>query len=653
MHEPNKLSPKEQIKNLTAKLNAFAEAYYTHDAPMISDFEYDVLLRELSDLEEQYPEYALDESPTKRVGAAIFNTFEKVTHTTQMTSLQDAFSEDELMAFANRVGETPLIVEQKIDGLSVSVEYNGGVLTRASTRGDGFVGEDITENAKTISSLPKAIKYTESIEIRGEVYLSKESFAKLEEGKNPRNAAAGALRQKDPKIAKSRGLDIFVFDILNCDKAFETDSEQLAFLGSLGFPTIPPKKVANIEEAISEIKNIGKIRSELPYDIDGAVIKVDNIAARQKLGATSKFPKWAVAFKYPPTELSTKLLGIEVQVGRTGVLTPVAVLDPVLLDGSTVAKATLHNKEQISRLDIRIGDNVFVRKAGDVIPEIIAVANRESGSVPFEMPTECPSCGEPVTEDSAYTKCINNNCPAMVKAKFVHFVSRGAMNIDGLGERIIDKLLESGLVKTTADIYRLTREQIGDCLKNDEAQNGKSKDELVVPDKLLAAINASRTNEPWRLLFALGISGVGSSVAKELLGEFGSIENLMTAETEALTAVSGVGDILANNITEYFADSENAKLVAGFIQFVETTAQKKNSSSEFEGKTFVITGTLPTMSRDEAKEYIESKGGKVSGSVSKKTDFLLCGENAGSKLTKAQSLEVKVINEEQLKSSAI
>jgi DNA ligase, NAD-dependent len=653
MQEQNKLPPKKLIKNLTVKLKSFAEAYYTHDEPLISDFEYDMLLRELAELEDKYPEHALDDSPTKRIGSGIFNTFEKVVHTTQMTSLQDAFSEEELVAFANRVGDTPLIVEQKIDGLSVSIEYSGGVLTRASTRGDGFVGEDVTENVKTIVALPKSIEYTQSIEIRGEVYLSNESFEKLTEGKNPRNAAAGALRQKDPKIAKSRGLDIFVFDILSCDEVFSTDSEQLVFLKSLGFPTIPPKKANNIDEAISEIRNIGNARSTLPYDIDGAVIKVDNLAARRKLGATSKFPKWAIAFKYPPTELSTKLLDIEIQVGRTGVLTPVAVLEPVLLDGSTVAKATLHNKEQIARLDIRVGDNVFVRKAGDVIPEIFAVASRADGSVPFEMPTKCPSCGNPVAEENAYTKCINNDCPAMVKAKFVHFVSRGAMNIEGFGERLIDKLLESGYVKNTADIYRLTREQISNCIQNDNAQNGKSKEDLVVPDKIISAINASKSGDPWRILFALGIPGVGSAVAKELLGSFESIENIMTAEQDALIAVNGVGEILANNIAAFFADSENKKLTKDFIQFVNTVAEKKNSSSEFKGKTFVITGTLEAMTRDEAKEYIENRGGKVTGSVSKKTDFLLCGENAGSKLEKAKTLGVEIISEEHLKSSAI
>ena len=651
MQEQNNLPPKEQIENLTAKLKTYAEAYYALDAPMISDFEYDRLLRQLSELEECYPEFALPDSPTKRVGAKIFNTFEKVTHTVQMASLQDAFSEDELISFASRVGDEIFIVEQKIDGLSVSVEYNDGVLARASTRGDGFVGENITENVKTISSLPKSIKYTDSIIVRGEVYLSKESFAKLTEGKNPRNAAAGALRQKDPKIAKSRNLDIFVFDILSCGKAFSTDSDQLIFLKSLGFPTIIPKKADSIDAAIAEIRSIGTTRGSLPYDIDGAVIKVDNLTSRQRLGATSKFPKWAIAFKYPPTELSTKLLDIELQVGRTGVLTPVAVLEPVLLDGSTVAKATLHNKEQISRLDVRVGDSVFVRKAGDIIPEIVAVANHGSSTIPFEMPSKCPSCGKPVVEESVYIKCINNKCPAIVKAKFVHFVSRGAMNIDGLGERLIDKLLESRYVKNTTDIYRLTREQISDCVQNDNAQNGKNKDDLVVPDKIILAIDASRTNAPWRLLFALGIPGVGSAVAKDLLNAFGSIENLISADIDALLSVNGVGETLANNIVEFFADKENKKLVIDFIQIVDNTVANTTSSAEFAGKTFVITGTLPTMSRDEAKEYIESRGGKVSGSVSKKTDFLLCGENAGIKLEKAESLGVKIISEEQLKSS--
>lgn len=650
---------KEQAKQRLYELYDVIEQhnyrYYVLDDPTIDDYEYDGLMREVKSLEAQYPDLVTPLSPTMRVGGYALTTFEKVRHTVQMGSLQDVFSEEELLSFDSRVRQdvSPLYtVEPKIDGLSVSLEYRDGVFVRGSTRGDGFVGEDITENLRTIRTIP--LRLTEKLpflEVRGEVYMPRESFAALvarqeENGdqpvKNPRNAAAGSLRQKDSAVTAKRSLDIFIFNIQQIEgKELSSHHESLEYLKKLGFKVVRDDTYDNIEAAIERIREIGEEKKSYTYDTDGAVIKVDDFSQRDILGATAKVPKWAVAFKYPPEEKETVLNEIEVNVGRTGALTPVAVFDPVQLAGTTVSRASLHNQDIIAQLDVRIGDRIIVRKAGEIIPEVVRVAEHSENSVPYRLPETCPVCGHRAEKsgDEAAIRCINPNCPAQLLRSITHFASREAMNIDGLGEAIVKQLVDSGLITSAADLYTLTAEQLM-TLPNFKERSVSN---------LLTAIENSKKNEPDRLIFALGIRGIGGRSAALLCKRFGSVEAVMNASAEEITAIDSFGEILAENIVTAFRDEGMRGLVERFKEYgLNMTYHDTAVSDIFAGKTFVITGTLPTMKREEAKQLIESMGGKCSGSVSKKTDYVVAGEAAGSKLTKANELGITVISEEQL-----
>ena len=655
---------KNKIDSITEKLNTYAYEYYVLDAPTVSDYEYDMLMRELVGLEMQYPQYAYDSSPTKRVGGEALTGFEEVRHEVVMESLQDAFDIGEVYAFGERVSDVlgdnvTYNVEPKIDGLSVSIEYENGKLVRASTRGDGVVGENVTENIKTIGSVPLVLKENVPyIEVRGEVYISKQKFAKInqkreEEGENsfanPRNAAAGSLRQLDPKVAAQRGLDIFVFNIQRADGIeYDTHSGSLDILRKLGFKVIENKLCNSIKMAYECVENIGQKRNKLGYDIDGAVIKVDNIASRALLGSTSKAPKWAIAYKFPPEQKKTKLLDITLQVGRTGVLTPTAELEPVFVAGSTISRATLHNLDNIIQKDIRIGDAVLIQKAGDIIPEVVKSLKeeRKGDERVFEMPNICPQCGSEVVreEGEAAHRCTGLDCPAQLQRHIEHFVSRGAMNIDGLGPSIIEQMLERKLIKCAADIYYLTAEQIADMDKMGEksAQN------------LISAIELTKQNDLSRVVYALGIRHVGERAGKILAKRFKTLDELMSASVEELIKVDEIGLIMAKSITSFFEDEKNIDSIEKLRKAGVNFASIDNQASEllFEGKTFVLTGTLPTYKREEAKEIIEKLGGKVSGSVSKKTDYVLAGEEAGSKLDKANALGIKIIDEEKFKQMA-
>ncbi len=628
--------------------------YYVLDAPTVEDDEYDALMREVKELEAQYPGLVTDYSPTRRVGGLALSTFEKVTHTVQMGSLQDVFGEDELYAFDARVRaevEPVYSVEPKIDGLSVSLEYRGGIFVRGSTRGDGFVGEDITENLRTIKSIPMRLPdKLPFLEVRGEVYMPRSSFAALvaqqeENGetpaKNPRNAAAGSLRQKDSSVTAKRSLDIFIFNIQQAEGiTFETHSESLDYLREQGFRTVDHKVCATIDEAVARIREIGTEKHGYAYDTDGAVIKVDSLAQRDIIGSTTKVPKWAVAFKYPPEEKETVLREIEVNVGRTGALTPVAVFDPVLLAGTTVSRASLHNQDIMDRLGIAAGDTIAVRKAGEIIPEVVRVVKHEGGDT-FRLPDRCPVCGH-TTERSgeeAAVRCVNPNCPAQLLRSIEHFASREAMNIEGLGEAAVKLLCDGGLVKSPADIYDLNIQDIMGLpgYKEKSAAN------------LLKAIEGSKQEQPDRLLFALGIRGIGRRSAELLLKKFGSIDGVMNAAAEDILTIDKFGDVLAKNVAEAFRDEQMRELVEKLREHgLKFDYDKAAGDDKFEGLTFVLTGTLPTLKREQAKEMIESLGGKCSGSVSKKTDYVVAGEAAGSKLTKAEELGVKVISEQEL-----
>jgi DNA ligase (NAD+) len=572
-----------------------------------------------------------------------------------MESLHDSFSEQELMEFDRRVrsavGDPVYVVEPKFDGLSVSVEYRDGLFVRGSTRGDGSVGEDITENIRTIRSLPmklsKALPY---IEVRGEVYMPHETFYQLSARqelngekpfKNPRNAAAGSLRQKNPAVTAARGLDIFVFNVQQVTGAeLRYHDEALGFLKKLGFPVPPFFKPCNtMQEAVGEIRKIGEMRGSLGYSIDGAVVKVNSFAQRELLGSTAKFPKWAEAFKYPPEEKQTKLLGIEINVGRTGVLTPTAVFEPVSLAGSTVARATLHNQDFIAEKDIRIGDTVLLRKAGEVIPEVVSVVSHAEASEPYRMPRVCPSCGAEVTreEGEAATRCTNPECPAQLLRHMIHFASRDAMDIDGLGPAVIEQLVGKGMLSSPADLYSLTAAQLNSL----ERMGEKSS------DNLLKAIEKSKDNDLYRLVFALGIPHVGLKAAKLLTARFGSVDDIFRAELEELSSIDGFGDVLAQSVRRFFDLPNTAHLIGRLRDAgVNMLSRTETKDSRFAGKTFVLTGTLPGLTRAQAAELIEKYGGKVSGSVSKKTDYVLAGEDAGSKLAKANQLGVAVISEE-------
>ena len=652
---------KEQIKSEYEQLCKQAEQhnfnYYVLDDPTIEDDEYDRLMRRIKEIEAENPEIVSESSPTQHVGGYAINTFEKVTHEVQMGSLQDVFSKGELYEFDERVkkavGKAVYCVEPKIDGLSVSLEYKDGIFTRGSTRGDGFVGEDITKNLKTIKSIPMELnEKIPFIEVRGEVYMPKADFEKLvrkqlendeQPAKNPRNAAAGSLRQKDSRVTASRGLDIFVFNLQRIEGSELTcHSESLDYMKSLGFNVIDGYKTFdNIEDAVSRIMEIGENRQSYSYDIDGAVIKVDNFELRNELGSTAKVPKWAVAFKYPPEEKETKLLDIEINVGRTGALTPVAVFEPVWLAGTTVSRAVLHNQDYIDSKDIRIGDIIAVRKAGDIIPEVVRSVSHAENSEPFVIPHICPVCHGKAerAEDEAVIRCVNIDCPAQLLKNIEHFASRPAMNIDGLGEAVVKQLVENRLISTVADLYTLQQQDL-------EMLPGFAK---VSASKLIANIENSKTNSPDRLLFALGIKGIGQKNAQLLMKHFGSIEKLSETSPEEISAVENFGDILANNIFTALHEPHMTELIERLKSYgVNTVYQSDVKSDKLAGLTFVITGTLPDMTRDEAKTLIEQNGGKCSGSVSKKTSYVLAGEEAGSKLTKAQQLGVTVISQQQL-----
>lgn len=652
---------KEQIKSEYEQLCKQAEQhnfnYYVLDDPTIEDDEYDRLMRRIKEIEAENPEIVSESSPTQHVGGYAINTFEKVTHEVQMGSLQDVFSKGELYEFDERVkkavGKAVYCVEPKIDGLSVSLEYKDGVFVRGSTRGDGFVGEDITKNLKTIKSIPMVLsEKIPFIEVRGEVYMPKADFEKLvrkqlendeQPAKNPRNAAAGSLRQKDSRVTASRGLDIFVFNLQRIEgRELTCHSESLDYMKSLGFNVIDGYKTFdNIEDAVSRIMEIGENRQSYSYDIDGAVIKVDNFELRNELGSTAKVPKWAVAFKYPPEEKETKLLDIEINVGRTGALTPVAVFEPVWLAGTTVSRAVLHNQDYIDSKDIRIGDIIAVRKAGDIIPEVVRSVSHAENSEPFIIPHICPVCHGKAerAEDEAVIRCVNIDCPAQLLKNIEHFASRPAMNIDGLGEAVVKQLVENRLISTVADLYTLQQQDL-------EMLPGFAK---VSASKLIANIENSKTNSPDRLLFALGIKGIGQKNAQLLMKHFGSIEKLSETSPEEISAVENFGDILANNIFTALHEPHMTELIERLKSYgVNTVYQSDVKSDKLAGLTFVITGTLPDMTRDEAKTLIEQNGGKCSGSVSRKTSYVLAGEEAGSKLTKAQQLGVTVISQQQL-----
>ena len=650
------ITARELAQKLREQINYYSELYYEKDDPAISDYEFDKLMHQLIDIEEEYPELLTPDSPTHRVGGRASNSFEQVEHVVQMGSLQDVFSDEEVVDFDRRVREVvsdPIyVVEPKIDGLSVSLEYRDGVLVRGSTRGDGFVGEDVTENIRTIRSVPLRLKRDiPFVEVRGEVYMPVASFEKVvaqqelkEEKpfKNPRNAAAGSLRQKNPKITAQRGLDIFVFNLQQIEGVqVSGHKESLDLLKELGFQVSPSYlAVDTIEKAIEEIRAIGQRRGEYSFDIDGAVEQVDSLAQRELLGATAKFPKWAVAFKYPPEEKITTLLDVEVKVGRTGALTPTAVFEPIQLAGTTVSRAVLHNQDFIDEKQIAVGDKIIVRKAGDIIPEVVAVAEH-CGNPTYQLPEYCPSCHTKVVreEGEAAIYCPNIECPAQLMRNLIHFASRNAMDIDGMGPAVLEGLVNAGWVHSPADLYDLTEEQIASL----ERMGKKSA------SNLMNALEKSKQNDLSKVIFALGIPEVGEKTAAELASAFGSMEKLSWATLEQLTALDGFGEVVAQNIVSFFLEERNRVQIERLAKAgVNMESTKVKTGDTFEGKTFVLTGTLPTLKRNEAKELIESLGGKVSSSVSKKTDYVVAGEEAGSKLTKADELGITILTEEQL-----
>ena len=651
------MEPQKRIQDLTALLNEAGYRYYVLDDPTLPDFEYDRLLRELEDLEKTYPAYVLPDSPTKRVGGQAVNTFGEVTHAVPLMSLQDVFSMEELEDFLNRIKEAlpnaAYSVEPKIDGLSVALEYKDGRFVRGATRGDGVVGEDVTENLKTIRSIPMTLENAPArLIVRGEVYMPKKTFrtlnAALEENgektfANPRNAAAGSLRQKDPKVTAKRKLDILVFNVQLAEGVtFTSHCETLEYLKSLRFKVIPYRKLSDPKKIEEEILRINEERENLPCDIDGGVVKLDDLAQRELLGATAKFPRWAVAYKYPPEVKSTVIEDIVIQVGRTGVLTPKAVVAPVRLAGTTVTNATLHNQDFISRLDVRIGDTVRIRKAGEIIPEILGVdlSKRPENTKPYFLPDRCPVCGAEVVrdEDGAFLRCTGAECPAQLSRNIAHFVSRDAMDIDGLGSAIVESLISQKLIKSPADIYYLTLEEI----------SGLWKSGTTAAKKLLAAIEASKQQDLSRLIYALGIRQVGVKTGKSLAAAFGSMDALMEASLEALTAVPDIGEITAQSIYEWFRQDQSRHLIRRLREAgLNFESKRVITDTRLAGKTVVLTGTLSRFTREEATEKIELLGGKASGSVSRKTSFVVAGENAGSKERKARELGIPVLTEDE------
>ena len=661
MNETNAI--KETIEALREKVSYHAKQYYVYDSPEISDFEYDKLYASLLKLESEHPEFDSPDSPTKRVGGAPLDKFDKVTHTVRMNSLSDVFSYDELTEFLDRTRETiPDIlysVEPKIDGLSVSLEYADGVFLRGATRGDGITGEDVTQNLRTVFSIPLKLSEPLSFTVRGEVYMPRAVFERLNAARersgqqllaNPRNAAAGSLRQLDPKITAERALDLFIFNLqegsLYTDgRAPTSHTETLDRLSSLGFPVIENRITAsNAAAIISHIETIGSMRDALAYDIDGVVIKTDLLADRSRLGEGTNTPKWAVAYKFPPEQKDTRLRTIEIAVGRTGVLTQTAIFDPIRLAGTTVSRATLHNYDFIKEKGIMLGDLIRVQKAGDIIPEVVtALPEKRTGEeTPFTMPDRCPSCGEPVAFDedgAAALRCTNSSCPAQLSRGIEHFASKDAMSIDGLGPQIVDLLLENDLIRDASDLYTLELDSIAqlDRMGEKSAQN------------LLTAIERSKSAGLERLIYALGIRNIGTVAATALAARYGTLEALFSATREELCAIPDFGEITADCVLNYFSHPQNVALCRRLIERgLLTSAVAAPKSDALQGLTFVLTGTLPTMSRDEASDLIRNKGGKVTGSVSKKTSYVVAGEEAGSKLRKAQELGITILDEDGL-----
>ena len=651
------MTPVEEIRALKAEITEHNRRYYEQDAPTVSDYEYDVLMQRLKKLEAEYPELKTADSPTQKVGGRASEAFTPVTHEVPLESLNDVFSTEEVENFVNKVRETAedarFVAEPKIDGLSVALYYENGVFVQGATRGDGTTGEDVTANLLTIKDIPKRLENApEYLAVRGEVYMSKTVFAELNEQReingepllaNPRNAAAGSLRQLDPEVARSRRLSIMVFNVQAVrGREFKTHAETLDFLSEMGFPTVSYSVCKTAAECTNEIAEIGENRENFPFDIDGAVIKLNSLEGRAALGSTSKAPRWAVAYKYPPEKKETKLIDIVIQVGRTGVLTPKAVVEPVRLAGTMVTNATLHNQDFITDKDIRIGDTVLIQKAGEIIPEVLEVIKdkRPEGTVPYEIPDVCPVCGSPATRDEggAAKRCRGAECPAQLLRNIVHFASRGAMDIEGLGTSVAAALLDSGLISSAADIYYLDAQSVASL----ERMGKKSA------ENLLAAIEKSKGNDLSRLLSALGIPQVGQSAAKAIAEHFGSMEALKNASADELTQVEDIGAITAGNIVYWFSLPQTQHL----IKKLEDAGVNMISCSEpkgdlFAGQTWVLTGTLSKYTRDQAGEIIKKQGGKVSSSVSKKTTMVLAGENAGSKLTKANELGIPVISEDE------
>lgn len=651
-----KTEAQKRIAELVEQLNYHSRLYYVENRNEISDYEFDKLMQELKALEGEYPQLIREDSPTQRVGGEAVSNFEKVTHTVQMGSIQDVFSYDEVRDFVDTVKKTiddpSFVVEPKIDGLSVSLEYRDGRLTVGSTRGDGFVGENVTHNLKTVGSIPLSIDGgLPLLEVRGEVYMPKDVFGDLvadqekngeQPFKNPRNAAAGSLRQKDPKITAKRRLDIFVFNVQQIEgRELTSHKQSLDMLGELGFHTVPDYRLVHTADEIIEcIERIGEKRFSLPFDIDGVVVKVDSLSQRETLGYTAKTPRWAAAYKFPPEEKQTTITDIELNVGRTGVVTPVAVFEPIILAGTEVSRATLHNRDFIAEKNVNIGDVITVRKAGDIIPEVVCVSEKTSDGC-FTMPEVCPACGAKLisSEDEAAIRCPDIDCPAQIFRRIVHFASRSAMDIEGLGPAIVQALIYSRLISSVADLYTLTE---ADLL---ELDNFKEKS----AGNLINAIERSRSQTLDRLVFALGIRNIGQASAKLLCDRFGNMENICAATADQIADIEGFGEIMAQSVVCELSDPSMRELIRRLGEYgVNMKYERIRADDRFAGKTFVLTGTLPTLKRNDAKALIEKYGGKASGSVSKKTDYVLAGEDAGSKLTKARQLGIEIITEEQL-----
>lgn len=648
----------KEIEKLRRELEYHSRLYYVEDAPVISDYEFDMLMNRLKELEAEHPELVTPDSPTQRVGGQALSKFEQVRHQVPLESLTDVFSLDELYAFGDRMDDLidaphAYTVEPKIDGLSMSLEYENGVFVRGATRGDGLVGENVTENLRTVRSLPLRIENApERLIVRGEVYMSKAVFRELNAQRemngeqllaNPRNAAAGSMRQLDPKIAASRKLDIVCFNLqYSSDGTYTGHAQTLDAMKAMGFPVVPYMRYEKIGDCVERIEWLGEHREELPYDMDGAVIKIDSLSQREALGSTAKAPRWAVAFKYPPEKKESRVLDVVVQVGRTGVLTPKVIVEPVRLAGTTVSAATLHNQDNIDRLDLRIGDTVLLQKAGEIIPEVLSVNKdkRPDWAVPFVMPEICPECGSPVVRDvdGAALRCTSPECPAQRLRNIAHFASREAMDIDGLGISVCESLISSGLVSSAADLYYLDAEKVArlDRMGEKSAAN------------LMSAIENSKSAGLARLLCAFGIRQVGQKAAKVLASRFGDLDSLMAAKPEELTAIPDIGAITAGFITEWFSLPQSMHLIGRLREAgVDFTSHEEKKDERFAGQTFVLTGTLSRYTRDEAAAIIQSFGGKSSGSVSKKTSYVLAGENAGSKLTKAESLGIRILTEDE------